>query len=195
TGEMGFRAEADTSWATDGECGTVLRIYREHQMAPDSTFLQRNWPRIKLALQFLIGHDAGSDGTIDGPQPNTLDQVWYGEIAWISGMYVAALRAGAQMADEVGDGAFATACSHLAALRCRHGSRRTRVVGRHLLQRVLDGTGVSARDADALRRRRRGRSDRHPGSPRPVRRWETQPVQRDRVRRTLRAGDGRLRRL
>jgi hypothetical protein len=114
TGEMGFRAEADPSWATDGECGTVLRIYREHQMAPDSAFLQRNWPRIKLALQFLIGHDAGSDGTIDGPQPNTLDQVWYGEIAWISGMYVAALRAGAQMADEAGDGAFATTCSQLA---------------------------------------------------------------------------------
>ena len=115
TGEMGFRAEADMSWATDGECGTILRTYREHQMAPDSAFLQRNWPRIKLALQFLISHDAGADGIVDGPQPNTLDAVWYGEIAWISGMYVAALLAGTQMADEVGDASFAQTCRQLAA--------------------------------------------------------------------------------
>ncbi|HEY3631942.1 MAG TPA: GH116 family glycosyl hydrolase [Jatrophihabitantaceae bacterium] len=114
TGQMGFRAEADTTWATDGECGTVLRIYREHQLAPDDAFLQRNWARTKLALQFLMSHDTGADGIIDGPQPNTLDQTWYGEIAWISGMYVAALRAGAQMADEVGDSAFAQTCQRVA---------------------------------------------------------------------------------
>jgi len=115
TGQMGFRAEADTTWATDGECGTILRIYREHQMAPDSTFLQHNWAHIKLAIQFLISHDDGADGTIDGPQPNTLDMTWFGEIAWISGMYVAALHAGAAMADEVGDADFARTCRRLAA--------------------------------------------------------------------------------
>jgi len=114
TGQMGFRAEADQSWATDGECGTVLRVYREHQLAPDDSFLRRNWQKTKLALQFLISHDAGADGVLDGPQPNTLDTTWYGEIAWISGMYVAALRAGAQLAGEVGDTDFARTCRRLA---------------------------------------------------------------------------------
>jgi uncharacterized protein (DUF608 family) len=115
TGQMGFRAEADQTWATDGECGTVLRIYREHQMAPDSAFLKRNWPNIKLALQYLMSHDDGMDGTIDGGQPNTLDATWYGRIAWISGMYVGALHAGAAMADEMGDTDFARTCRRLAA--------------------------------------------------------------------------------
>ena len=49
TGEMGFRAEADMSWATDGECGTILRIYREHLMTTDSSFVRRN----------LAAHPAG----------------------------------------------------------------------------------------------------------------------------------------
>jgi uncharacterized protein (DUF608 family) len=116
TGEIGNRAEADRGWAADGQCGTVLRIYREHQMSPDSAFLAANWPRIRLALGFLIGHDAGSDGTLDGAQPNTLDTAWFGHIAWISGMYIAALLAGAEMADDVGDAATAARCRNIAEL-------------------------------------------------------------------------------
>lgn len=110
TGQMGFRAEADMSWAADGQCGTVLRIYREHQTSTDDAFLKRNWPNIKKAVRYLIGQDAHTDGTLEGPQPNTLDSVWYGEIAWITGMYVAALYAAGEMADEVGDAAFASTC-------------------------------------------------------------------------------------
>ena len=36
TGAMDFRAENDRHVAHDGFCGTILRAYREHQMAPDS---------------------------------------------------------------------------------------------------------------------------------------------------------------
>lgn len=115
TGQMGFRAEADMTWAADGQCGTILRIYREHQMAPDSTFLTRNWPQVKDAVTYLIRQDAGTDGTFEGAQPNTLDTVWYGEIAWITGMYVAALHAGAAMAEDVGDSAFAATCRGVAS--------------------------------------------------------------------------------
>jgi hypothetical protein len=61
-----------------------------------------------------MSHDANADGILDGPQPNTLDTTWYGEVAWISGMYVGALRAGAQMADEVGDTDFARTCRRVA---------------------------------------------------------------------------------
>src|SRR5581483_10871104 len=36
--------------------------------------------------------------------------VWYGQVAWMTGMYDAALLAGVRMATEVGDTAFAAQC-------------------------------------------------------------------------------------
>lgn len=114
TGEIGMRAEANMSWATDGQCGTILRIYREHQMTSDGAWLQEVWPRVRKAVEFVIAHDLGPDGVVDGGQPNTLDATWYGRISWISSMYVAALRAAEAMANEVGDTAFAKTCASLA---------------------------------------------------------------------------------
>ncbi|HEV3355549.1 MAG TPA: GH116 family glycosyl hydrolase [Pseudonocardiaceae bacterium] len=114
TGEIGNRAEADMGWATDGQCGTILRFYREHQMSPDDTFLTANWPRIKQAVNWVISHDTRHDGTLEGAQPNTLDATWYGEVAWLTGMYDAALHAAAAMATEMNDTAFAQTCTALA---------------------------------------------------------------------------------
>ena len=130
TGEIGNRGEcgdASSSFA-DGQSGTVLRIYREHQMSPDGEFLQRNWPKIKQATEFLITSRDGATPTAssDGSQWNTLDTEWFGEVPWISGLYVASLRAAAEMATEAGDGA--------AAARV-HDDRRARI-GVHLGQPV-----------------------------------------------------------
>src|SRR5205807_6012778 len=87
--------------------GTILRAYREHQMSPDDTFLKRNWPRIKKAFEPLLQLDGNDDGVLEGGQMNTLDQPWYGRVAWLSSLYVAALRAGEAMARERGEEAFA----------------------------------------------------------------------------------------
>ncbi|MGA8115859.1 MAG: GH116 family glycosyl hydrolase [Actinocatenispora sp.] len=114
TGAMDYRAEYDQRVATDGQCGTILRVYREHQMAPDSAFLRANWDRIRLAVRYLIGADQDDDGVLEGEQYNTLDQSWWGEIPWISGLYVAALRAAAAMAREMDDARFASRCDRLA---------------------------------------------------------------------------------
>lgn len=114
-GMMGHRAEAWQDVAIDGQCGTILRIYREHQMSANREFLTRNWAKTKQAIEYLIRQDANDDGMLEGAQMNTLDAVWYGKIAWISGMYVATLRAGEAMAKEVGDLDFATRCGRLAA--------------------------------------------------------------------------------
>ncbi|WP_163508243.1 GH116 family glycosyl-hydrolase [Fodinicola acaciae] len=114
TGAMGFRAEYDMNPAADGDCGTVLRIYREHQMSPDSSFLQRNWPKIKTAVNYLIGQDGNNNGIFEGRQWTTLDDEWWGVVPWISGLYVAALRAASAMAGEMGDTAFANQCATLA---------------------------------------------------------------------------------
>lgn len=109
TGEIGYRGEG-TGEAIDGQAGTVLRIYREHQMSKDNSFLQTNWPHIKKAVEFILNHDTNKDGIIDGAQPNTLDAAWYGEISWISSLCLAAWRAGEEMALTMNDDAFAKIC-------------------------------------------------------------------------------------
>jgi len=113
-GVSGFRAEYDMNLAVDGQAGTILRIYREHQMSPDEAFLKRNWTSVKKMFDPLFALDAGGTGILDGKQMNTLDRAWYGKISWMSSMYVAALRAGEQMALETGDTAFAEHCRGIA---------------------------------------------------------------------------------
>ncbi|MGO4288463.1 GH116 family glycosyl-hydrolase [Chitinophaga sp. RAB17] len=106
-----FRGEAEKRPAIDGQAGTVLRIYREHQMNKDNSFLQHNWTNIKKATLFIIHQDRNGDGMEDTPMENTLDAVWDGEIAWIVGLCIAAVKAASLMATEVNDTAFATICN------------------------------------------------------------------------------------
>lgn len=96
--------------AIDGHCGRILGVWREHQMSTDAAFLKRLWPNVKQSLEYVIHHDQDGDGIIDGPQENTLDAAWYGKIAWISSLAIAALRVGVEMAKEQGDSAFAARC-------------------------------------------------------------------------------------
>lgn len=115
TGIIAYRGpEVSKDAAVDGQAGTVLRAYREHLMSPNPDFLRRLWPRIKRSLEYLIQLDSDRDGLLDQPQYNTLDDAWHGEIAWISSLYVAALRAGQAMAREMGDGSFAQQAQALA---------------------------------------------------------------------------------
>jgi hypothetical protein len=114
TGVIGFRAEFDGSLAVDGQAGTLLRAYREHLMSADDGFLRRNWPRIKGAFEPLFRLDGNDDGVLEGGQMNTLDQPWYGKISWLSSLYVAALRAGEAMAEEMNDSEFAARCRTVA---------------------------------------------------------------------------------
>ncbi len=109
-GAIHFRGEFNHFPAVDGQAGTILRALREHEMSPDPAFLQRTWPKIKLATQWLIAKDANGDGLIESNQHNTLDTDWFGPVAWLSGLYLAALLAAAQMADEAGDTEFARLC-------------------------------------------------------------------------------------
>lgn len=108
-GMIRHRAEG-TGPAIDGQCGRILGVWREHQMSTDSAFLKRVWPNVKKAAEYLIRHDRDGDGVIDGAQENTLDAAWYGQIAWITSLAIAALRATEEMAKEMGDSAFAERC-------------------------------------------------------------------------------------
>ena len=110
TGMIWYRGEAAKQPAIDGQAGTVLRIYREHQMSANDQFLRRNWTKIKKAVQFVINQDKNNDGMEDTPMENTLDAVWEGEIAWIVGLCIAAVKAGEKMADEMHDIPFSQVC-------------------------------------------------------------------------------------
>ncbi len=110
TGVIRFRGEYGDTFAVDGQCGTILRAYREHQMSTDDRFLKRNWPGIRRALQCVIDRDIDGSGVLRGTMHNTLDADWYGVVPWLVGLYHAALRAGEAMANEVGDSEFARTC-------------------------------------------------------------------------------------
>jgi hypothetical protein len=110
SGAMDYRAENARAVAHDGFCGTILRAYREHLMSADSAFLARLWPRLKRSIEFLLDQDRDGGGLLEGEQMNTLDAAWFGAMGWISSLYLAALAAGAAMADERGDAPFAVRC-------------------------------------------------------------------------------------
>jgi hypothetical protein len=108
-GSIGFRGSDGV--AIDGQAGIILRCLRDHQVSADGAFLQRNWGSIKKALEWMIAQDGTGDGIIKANQHNTLDAEWHGEVAWLSGLYLAALRAGEEMALDMGDAGFAKKCA------------------------------------------------------------------------------------
>lgn len=110
-GMIWFRGEMAKSPAIDGQAGTILRILREHQMSTSDEFLRKNWEHIKLAITWVMNQDKNKDGMEDTPLENTLDAKWDGEIAWLVGLCIAAVKAGQVMAEEMGDTAFAAVCA------------------------------------------------------------------------------------
>lgn len=112
-GFIDFRGGLAGRDATDGQAGVILRTLREHQMSADDGFLRRVWPHCRRAMEFLIAQDARDgepDGIPVGEQHNTLDAEWYGKVPQLASLYIAALAAAEQMAQDVGDGAFAERC-------------------------------------------------------------------------------------
>ncbi|MEI6781510.1 MAG: GH116 family glycosyl hydrolase, partial [Verrucomicrobiota bacterium] len=96
----------------DGHASCILKAYREALNQPDDKFLREYWPHINRAVEYLIGRDAKSaggqpEGILQDDQWNTYDEALHGVTAFISGYYLAALRAGEEWARRVGDTASA----------------------------------------------------------------------------------------
>jgi non-lysosomal glucosylceramidase len=115
TGRVGFRGEDPSQpYAADGQCGTVLKCYREHLMSTDGSFLWKNWPRIKKVMEYSIVRDGNADGVLEDKQWNTFDLDFVGPNTFVGALYLAALKAAATMADLQGDQAFAGRCRTIA---------------------------------------------------------------------------------
>jgi uncharacterized protein (DUF608 family) len=113
-GATDYRGECARHVAHDGQCGVILRAWREHQMSPDDRYLRATWPKIRKSIEYMIDLDGDENGLLEGEQYNTLDAAWFGPMAWISSFYVAALRAGEAMAKAVNDTSFADRCRRIA---------------------------------------------------------------------------------
>jgi uncharacterized protein (DUF608 family) len=139
TGRVGFRGEDPHSpYAADGQCGTVLKCYREHLMAPDGTFLRKYWPRIKKVMEYEITRDGNTDGVIEDKQWNTFDLDFVGPNTFVGALYLAALLAAARMAELQGDHAFAERCRAIAA-RGSKWSAEHLWNGEYFIQRIPPG--------------------------------------------------------
>jgi non-lysosomal glucosylceramidase len=111
-GAMHFRqllpdgAERSDVAAADGQMGQIVHAYLDWSLSGDTGWLSRMWPRIKKGLEFAWapgGWDADKDGVLEGVQHNTYDVEFYGPNPMCGIYYLAALRAGEEMAQAVQD--------------------------------------------------------------------------------------------
>ena len=109
-GRMGFRLlipaykPHEFKPAADGQMGCLLKLYREWQLSGGTEWLRRLWPKARLALEFAWQHwDPDADGVMTGEQHNTYDIEFWGPNPMMGALYLGALRAGAAMAEALGD--------------------------------------------------------------------------------------------
>jgi non-lysosomal glucosylceramidase len=139
TGRVMFRGDdPNFPYAADGQCGTVLKCYREHLMAKDDAFLKQHWPRIKQVMEYAIGRDGNANGVLSDRQHNTYDIDFVGPNTFVGGLYLAALEAAARMAESQGDGDFAGRCRAIAG-RGRKWTVDNLWNGAYFVQRIPPG--------------------------------------------------------
>jgi non-lysosomal glucosylceramidase len=89
--------------------GTIVRLYREWKLSGDTEFLRSVWPGATRALDYAFKHwDSDGDFVFDSQQHNTYDIEFYGPNSMTNSMFFAALKAGAEMADALGESERAT---------------------------------------------------------------------------------------
>jgi uncharacterized protein (DUF608 family) len=107
-GETSHREHATHKAFADGHCACIEAALREHQLSADARFLEKVWPGVKLAVDWMIeAYDPDRDGVTGGLQMNTYDTGVSGANTFIGSQYLSALKAGEQMALAMHDAAAA----------------------------------------------------------------------------------------
>ena len=93
----------------DGQFGGVLKVYRDWKISGASEWLAELWPAVKRSIEFAW-HPQNEDrwdpdktGVLWGRQHHTLDMELFGPNSWLTGFYLGALKAGAEMAEHLGE--------------------------------------------------------------------------------------------
>jgi len=115
-GAMSFRLQLPLGverWGfrpcADGQFGGVMKAYRDWKVCGDTEWLRNLWPAIKKSIEFAWAEtnedrwDPDKRGVLTGRQHHTLDMELFGPNAWLTGFYLGALKAGAEMAEALGE--------------------------------------------------------------------------------------------
>ena len=115
-GGLGFRLQLPVGRpptpfrpCVDGQMGGVLKTFREWKISGDTEWLRRWYPGVKRSIEYAWSPrnydrwDPDQSGVLTGRQHHTLDVELFGVNSWLTGFYLAALKAGALMADAVGE--------------------------------------------------------------------------------------------
>jgi len=93
----------------DGQFGGVMKVYRDWKISGDSDWLRRLWPAVRRSIEFgwhpgnADRWDPARTGVLWGRQHHTLDMELFGPNSWLTGFYLGALKAGAEMAEHLGE--------------------------------------------------------------------------------------------
>jgi uncharacterized protein (DUF608 family) len=112
-GKMSFRAftafPGTISWdaveaASDGQCGSIMRLYREWKLSGDTDWMVGLWPGAKRALDYACDvWDQDRDGVTGDKQHNTYDITFYGPNPLSGILFLASLKTGNKLAEAAGD--------------------------------------------------------------------------------------------
>lgn len=115
-GRMSFRLQLPAGRApwdflpcVDGQMGGVVKVFREWKFSGDDAWLEKMWPGVKKSLEYAWSGqnpcrwDPEKSGVIRGRQHHTLDMELFGPNSWLTGFYLAALKAAAEMAEHLGE--------------------------------------------------------------------------------------------
>lgn len=116
SGEMKFRTMlplGSEKWnfraCVDGQMGIVTRTYREWKLSGDNAWLRKWWPSVRKVLEYAWRPenrdrwDPDKRGILTGRQHHTLDMELFGPGSWLMSYYLCALKAGAAMAEAMGE--------------------------------------------------------------------------------------------
>ncbi len=93
----------------DGQFGNVMCTYRDWKLNGNNAWLESVYPHVKACMEFAWHPDnedkwdPDQTGVLTGRQHHTLDMELFGPNSWLTGFYLGALKACAEMATAVGD--------------------------------------------------------------------------------------------
>jgi uncharacterized protein (DUF608 family) len=99
-----------TDWP-DLSCSWIMQVLKQYRWSGDREFLEREYPRIIKAMQFLKSADRDNDNIPEGGSTYDYEEPGRGAFAYTASCYLGALRASEAAAKAVGDTDAATSFS------------------------------------------------------------------------------------